>query len=273
MTDTELVTSEKSIRRFVGDHPLATFFVLACVFSWWTVPLIEFPLGSGPFFAALVVLGVTKGRAGLKGLFRQMLKWRVGWQWYAAALLLPAVAAIVAAIVTVQLGAPAPTSAELAGWTAVPVTFLFVLLVPALGPWEEPGFRGFALSRLMSRTSPLVAGLLVGVMHVVWHLPLFLTGDIPTADVVYILAASAVFAWLVVGSGGSVLLAMLMHASSNAVSGEFISPMFSGGDADTLGWIRAGIWVLFACTVVLATNRSFLAHPIPQHEPVQAVSG
>ncbi len=245
------------MRKFAASHSLTLFVILACVFSWWLVPLTGFPLGSGPLLAALLVLGLTEGRPGLKALFRQILKWRVGWQWYAAAILLPATAAVVAAVVTVQLGAPPPTGAELGAWTEVPVTFLLVLLVPLFGPWEEPGFRGFALSNLMERTSPLWAGLTVGVIHVFWHLPLFLTGDIPMADVVYILAASVVFAWLVVGSGGSVLMAMMMHASSNAVSGEFISPMFSEGDADTLGWIRAGIWVVYAAVVVLAADGSF----------------
>jgi hypothetical protein len=123
----------------------------------------------------------------------------------------------------------------------------------------------------MVRRSPLVAGLVVGVNHVLWHLPLFFTGDIPAADVVYILGAGVVFAWLVTGTGGSVLLAMVMHATSNAVSGEYISPMFTGSDADTLGWIRAGFWVVFAMTVVLVAGRSFRTDPTSEPLAIQAV--
>ncbi|HEX6302473.1 MAG TPA: type II CAAX endopeptidase family protein [Acidimicrobiia bacterium] len=228
------------IREFTNRYPLAAFIVLACVFSWWLVPMTGYPLGSGPLFVALVVLGLTQGRDGLVGLGKQAARWRVSWKWYAVAVLLPAFAAVVAALLTVQLGAPSPSSAELAAWTEVPFTFLLVLMVPMFGPWEEPGFRGFALSELMRRRSTLVAGLTVGVIHVFWHLPLFFTDGIPMADVVYILGASVVFAWVVTGSGGSVLMAMLMRASSNAVSGEYISTMFTGSNADTLGWIRAG---------------------------------
>jgi uncharacterized protein len=249
------------IRESTNRHPLAVFIVLACVLSWWLVPITGFPLGSGPFFAALVVLGLTQGRSGLAALSKQMIRWRVSWKWYAIAVLLPALAAVAAAAITIQLGAPSPSSVELAAWTEVPFTFLLVLVVPLFGPWEEPGFRGFALSDLMRARSTLVAGLTVGVIHVFWHLPLFFTGDIPTADVVYILGASIVFAWLVTASGGSVLMAMLMHASSNAVSGEFISPMFTDSYADTLGWIRAGIWVLFAVGVVLFAGRGFRRGP------------
>lgn len=255
------------IREFTNRHPLGVFIVLACILSWWLVPMTGYPLGSGPFFAALVVLGLSQGRDGLVGLGKQMARWRVSWKWYAFVLVLPAVAAVVAALLTVQLGAPSPSSTELGAWTEVPFTFLLVLLFPMFGPWEEPGLRGFALSELMRRRSVLTAGLIVGVIHVFWHLPLFFTADIPIADVVYILAASVVFAWVVTGSGGSVLMAMLMHASSNAISGEFISPMFTGSDANNLGWIRAGIWVLFATAVVLVAGRGFRTVPVGERRP------
>lgn len=248
-----------SFRAVIVRYPFASFVVLACALSWWLVPVTGFPLGSGPTLAALAVLAVTEGRGGIKRLFSQIVKWRVHWGWYAAAILLPTVGAVGAAAVTIWMGAPQPAAADWAGWTAVPMTFLFVLMVPVLGPWEEPGFRGFALGKMLNGRSPLVAGLAVGVLHVFWHVPLFFTGDIPPADVVYILAASVVFAWIVVGTKGSVLMAMVMHAASNAVSGEFISPMFTGADADLLGWARALIWCVFAGVVVVAAGREFVS--------------
>ena len=58
------------------------------------------------------------------------------------ALLLPTTAAVVAAVATVALGAPAPTASELSAWTDPALFFLLALLVPRFGPWEEPGFRG-----------------------------------------------------------------------------------------------------------------------------------
>ena len=257
-------SSLEPVRTLASRYPFTAFALAACFLSWWLVPIVGTPLGSGPFLAALLVVGLAEGRTGVRDLFRRMLRWRVGWRWYAIALLLPAAAAGLAAWLTVGLGAAAPGGAQLAGWTEVPFTFLLFLFVPLFGPWEEPGLRGFALSTLSGRAPLLVAGIAVGVFHVFWHLPLFISGDIPTADVVYILAASVVFAWLVAGSGGSVFMAMLMHASSNAVSGEFISPMFAGGDSETLGWIRAGIWVLCAIGVVLVAGRGFVTGSVPR---------
>jgi uncharacterized protein len=246
----------------VRSHPLLAFVLLAFVFSWWTVPLFGAPLGVGPFLAAVVVLLVTQGPPGLRALLRRMVMWRIAWKWYAAAVLLPVTAAGIAAAGTVALGAPVPSAAELAAWTDIVPVFLFVLLVPLLGPWEEPGFRGFALSRLMLTHSPLTAALLVGVIHVLWHLPLFFTGEIPAGDVVHILAAAVVLAAVVLGSGGSVLVAMVMHAVNNAVSGEFVSPLFAD-DAGTLGWLRALVWVVFALGAVLLAGRSFRTRPAP----------
>jgi membrane protease YdiL (CAAX protease family) len=252
--------TKNPIRRMMLAHPLASFIVLAYLVNWAAVSVLGDPLGSGPFFVAVFVLSMTEGWPGIRALLGQMTRWRVNWKWYAVAIGLPSGAAISAAVATVALGAPRPTSAQLGMWTEIVPFFLFALVVPMLGPWEEPGFRGFALSRLMRERSILVSALLVGVIIVLWHTPLFFTGDIPAADVVLIMAAAVVFAWLVVGSGGSVLLAMIMHATSNAVSGEYISPMFTGSDSETLGWIRAGIWSAFAVAVILA-NRRLLSRP------------
>lgn len=242
-----------ALQGHVKAHPLLVFVVLAYAFSWTLVPFGGL-LGCGPFLAAVLVLSLTEGRAGVRDLLRRMVRWRIGWGWYALAIGLPTAAAGLAAAWTIWLGAPMPSGTDLALWTEVPFTFVLVLVLPVFGPWEEPGFRGYALSRLSLHRTPLTAALLVGVIHVGFHVPLFLRGDIPASDMVFVMAAAVVFAWLVVGSGGSVLVAMVMHAANNAVSGEYVSPMFSGAYGEVLGWLRAGLWCLFAVAVVLAVG-------------------
>jgi len=243
------------LREILGDHPLAAFVILSYAISWSIMPLLGGLLGVGPFLAALVVLLAKDGPADLRQLLRRMIQWRVGGRWYAVALLLPAAVAGLAAVGAVALGADAPTTAQLSLWTQVPVTFAFVLIIPLLGPWEEPGFRGFALTRLRAHGSAVRAAAVIGAIHVGWHLPLFLTGDIPVADAVGVFAVSFVLAWLVIGAGGSVLLAMIMHAANNAISGDFVSPMFEGSDAALFGWIGAAVWSAIALIIVLRTGR------------------
>jgi hypothetical protein len=88
----------------VRRYPLTAFFVLACALSWWpwilySGGLLPTPIvGFGPFLGALVVLAVTEGKSGVVGLLRRMVRWRVGLQWYAVALLLPIVVTLLAAV-------------------------------------------------------------------------------------------------------------------------------------------------------------------------------
>ena len=113
------------VSALVKRHPLATFFILAYALSWWAWILYALgvfpnPIASfGPFLAAIVVLALTEGKAGLIGLFRRMVRWRVAPGWYAVALLLPAVLTAVATVLNVMLGANLRSSAELGAWPGI----------------------------------------------------------------------------------------------------------------------------------------------------------
>jgi membrane protease YdiL (CAAX protease family) len=54
---------------------------------------------------------------------------------------------------------------------------LALLVVPVLyllqAGLEELGWRGYMLDRLQARFSPLIASLVMGVCHALWHLPMF----------------------------------------------------------------------------------------------------
>ena len=82
-------------------------------------------VGFGPFLAALIVLAVTEGKSGVTGLLRRMVRWRVGLQWYAVALLLPILVTLAAAALNVfLLGAQRTASAaDLGGWSILLQTF------------------------------------------------------------------------------------------------------------------------------------------------------
>jgi membrane protease YdiL (CAAX protease family) len=220
----------------IRRYPLITFFVLAYALSWWPWVLYALDLspqtivGFGPFLAAIVVLLITRGKTGIVGLLRRMVRWRVAPVWYAVALLLPVAIELSAMVINVQLGAQAPSAAELGGWTGLFSTFAIVLLVPGLGgAWEEPGWRGYALPRLQTGRSALFASLILWVGVAVWHLPLMIIGEIHWSDIVFLLGFVIVFNWVFNNSNGSVLLLMLMHAMNNTISGSFIGPMFSVG--------------------------------------------
>jgi uncharacterized protein len=242
----------------VRRAPLATFFALACLLSWWPAALYAGGLspvpiaGFGPFVAAVIVLGITDGRAGVGRLLRSMVRWRVPLRGYAAAIGLPVLVSGSAILTNLALGAARPGGADLALWTEIPGTVLLVLLIPGLGgAWEEPGFRGYALSRLERRFGASAGPIVLGVFWVLWHGPLFLTGQILWPDVAVIVAASVVIAAVFHSARDSVLIAMLLHATNNAFGGGFASQLFHGADQTRLGLLTAAGWWLIAAAILL----------------------
>jgi hypothetical protein len=110
--------------------------------------------------------------------------------------------------------------------------------------------------------SRLLASLLLWVIIVVWHLPLFVYDKIPLADVAMMFGAVIVFNWLYYAANRNIFVIMVSHAMNNAVGGEFFSPMFSGAAADQLGWMRALVWGVVALAVILLARPSWLT-PVP----------
>lgn len=130
--------------------------------------------------------------------------------------------------------------ADLALWKNIPIVPLLVLFIPGTGgAWEEPGSRGFALGRLENRYGALAGPLVLGGFWVFWHAPLFLTGDILWPDVMVI-----------------VLIAMLFHATNNAVGGSYASQLFHGHTLTTLAAITEAGWWLIAGGILIRSRHA-----------------
>jgi len=255
----------------IRRHPLPAFFILTFAISWLpgalhlitgSGPVI---LGGGPAIAAILVLSLTRGKEGVRSLFRSMRTWRVGLRWWAVAILAPVLLSGIATGLNLALGAPGPSSEDLGRWTNVIPTALLILLVPAFGgAGEEPGWRGYALPGLLARRSPLVASLVLGVLWAFWHLPVYLVGDQHWSDLVEVVFATVFLTWLFRNALGSVLIAMVFHAMNNAVSGEYFSQWFSGNDSTRQSWMLVVVWSVAAAAIVLFA-RGFRATKAIEH--------
>jgi membrane protease YdiL (CAAX protease family) len=262
MTTLTRTAEPGSVRLFVRRRPLLTFFVLACALSWWPALLYAAgwspqPIaGFGPFLAALAVLALLEGRAGIGRLLRSMVRWRVPRWAYAAAFGLPVLASGVAVAAVIATGGNLDVAAA-GGWLEIPATLVLVMLIPGFGgAWEEPGFRGYALPRLERRFGIFAGPLLLGAFWVAWHLPLFLAGLILPTDVLTVMAASVVIAGVFQSARQSVLIAMLLHATNNAVGGSYASQLFHGGDQFRLGLYTAAAWWILAIVVMVLRARA-----------------
>jgi uncharacterized protein len=241
------------ITSFIKRYPQATFWAIA-----WTTFFVGAVLGGlwiyliyGSFLGGALVTAIVDGKAGLKTYFSRIVRWRVGIKWYAVALLTPAVLYLIAAGLNVLTGARIATNIQWPAVSAILIAFVWPgFFGVALA--EEPGFRGFALPRLLVDRPAITAALILGVLHAIWHLPFFLEGNWgPIVSTILIILSGAVInTWLFNHTNGSVLMAMLLHASIDVVSGDFglLKNLFSGADLE-----RQLVWqaVVFVATAIL----------------------
>jgi uncharacterized protein len=232
MSATSLAPPAASTPSVVRRHPVISFVVLTYAITWtlWA-PLVVFR-GQipGPLAFVLIVLGsnvpsvlgilfvaLLRGRSGVRILLGRLLRARIGLRWYLAAVAL-AVPALCAVWVSTLLGGPSPVVVTTI--SAVVVSFLFSIF-PGSAVGEELGWRGFALPRLQARHSALASSLIVGAAWGIYHFPLFLLGSpirpfalfLPFAIGCVIM--SIFYTWMYNGTGGSLLIVVLLHATTN----------------------------------------------------------
>lgn len=241
--------------RIVKRYPLITFFGLnyLLLLHGWLIYHEQRPYT--PFLAALIVVPIVSGLAGLKDWASRIVRWRVGVQWYAAAVLVPLIATGTAAYLNIRLGAsfvPFQLSHLPALLPQAAMLFLYV------GLGEEPGWRGFAVPQLQKRFSAITTSLIIAVMGIGWHLPIFLRADRPWANILPIIAGYFVFTWLFNNSRGSVLIVMLLHAAHNTfVSGVF-GAMFYGANRTRYSWLMGLAYVVIVIVILVTSRNRYL---------------
>ncbi len=241
------------------DHPVTSFFVLACVFGWspYLVGRIadtvaeNIPLG--PLVATAVV---TLGAGGTtwRRWIRTVRACGMPWRWFTVALLAPVAMHGVQVLVNAAFGAPLPTGDQLSTWTEVPVLFVTMLVLVGLG--EEAGWTAFATPLLLGRHPFVVVWGLMSAMRIAWHLPLMLTGDLPwVLGVLGNAGFQMVLLSVYVLSGFRWGTAAVWHASLNALGGPFLFQMVSGADRERLGWIMSVAYAVLAIGMAVLVLR------------------
>jgi membrane protease YdiL (CAAX protease family) len=274
-------TAPASIQRLLARHPILGYFAIAFAGTWlllfvpvlaqnglgllpFMVPDIAMLLLfvgatlAGPTLGAIVMTAATAGKPALRQFFRRYVQVRVGLRWYLLILLGPPLIGLLAACAYFGL---APIQTALARWSVVftaylPATLIFMIF-PALG--EEPGWRGYALPRLEQRYGPLLGALLLGLLHMLWHLPVFFMtkgqmamGPFNAGDFAYktftSLVLSVIWTWVFNNAQGSIFIALVLHGASNAI-GVLVNAW--GAQFSTAGVSRLGDILLAVCTLLM----------------------
>lgn len=148
--------SERMAAQFgpiTGHHPL---FVLAVY---------------APAIAAVCVVFRSGGANGIRRFLSRLLLWRCSPAWWALLIFgVPLIDFAGSAVKGNLLDCPFPFSGvgEMFGAMA------FMLI---LGPVEELGWRGVALPLLQRHLAPIWAGLMLGLIWGLWHLPAFFSAE------------------------------------------------------------------------------------------------
>jgi membrane protease YdiL (CAAX protease family) len=165
----------------------------------------------GPLVAAALITRREQGRAGVKALLFTSLTPRVSLKWCVLGLLVPG--ALLSSML--WLLRAAGRSGSIAYLPSVPQLVVAFVIAYA----EEVGWRAFALPRLAARHGAFVASCLLGVLWAVWHVPMFIAVGIPLSLapvlLLYFVGGSLFFTHLYIGSGSSLLVAVLAHVGAH----------------------------------------------------------
>jgi uncharacterized protein len=125
---------------------------------------------------------------------------------------------------------------------------------------------------VQSTRTALTASLVVGTLHGLWHLPLWLRGDVDhrlsvyPAFLIQALALAVIYTWLYNSSKGSLLLVVLFHTATNAPLTLVLLPL--GIENWVLPfWLMAGFTVVAALVVIAVFGPSRLSRLPKQTEP------
>ena len=186
---------------------------------------------------------ITGGKSGVRQFLRRYVQWRVGLLWYLV--VLSGYPVVYLLVTSIFLGA-APITALLHNWPLLFTSYLpAILLFPGiitLG--EEPGWRGFALPRLQQAYGPFIGSLILGALHGLWHLPIFLIASFGNGpfvsplpyliNVLQIMVITLIWTWIFNKARGSILIAFLNHSAFNACCALFnilVPALLLGGRA------------------------------------------
>jgi CAAX protease family protein len=272
-----------NIKRFIERHPVLSYFILVFAVAWGAILMLIGPSGLlpaatrpmqmvllvfvamllGPSLTGITLTAVLDGTAGLKEVFSRWLCWRVNWRWYAAALLTaPIVILVIGRVVSVV--SPLFIAGPIGNSGAVTVLGFGLVVGLLAGFFEEIGWTGFALPRMLRQRSVLAAGLLLGVLWGTWHLLGDYWGNAGSYGSLYPIRG---LLWVAALTAYRVLMVQVYHKTASLGLMQLMHASFTGGQiilgpalapSDYLVWygaFSAALWILVA--VVALSQRRF----------------
>lgn len=271
------------IMNLIKKHPVLAYFAITFLISWGGVFILGYPYGMpsttdqfqslwtavvlpyflGPTIAGLLMTAIIFGKSGFLQLRERLLKWRISFKWYAIALL---AAPLIVTPLLFFFSLYSPVFLPGIVTSDDKVTAIITGIVTGVlfgGLMEELGWTGFAVPVLLKRFSTFKTGLIVGILHGIWHFPVkilisgplglapFLAVDLITA-VVNLTAWRILMVWIYRRTGESLLVTMLMHASLTGSTLFILAPAATGASLVIYNLAAAAaVWIVVAAIVLI----------------------
>ncbi len=284
------------VRAFSKKYPVLFYYLLAFVLSWVGIlvviavkgglpadkqeleavlPVAIFSMLGGPSLAGLISIALVDGKPGFRDLWRRLRTWRFGLRWWVIAIFL-APLLLLAMWLALSLFSPVYLPGMITRadrWSRIAMGLSSAI---ATGFLEELGWSGFVLPKLRERNSTFQTGLIIGVLHGLWHiLPMAIWPSIAYAGslspAVYVTVRSISFligglvafrilmVW-VYDHTESLLLLSIMHVSLTAANIIYEPEAIAGTSlyiADLVGILAQ--WLIVA--ILVWQNRRVLTPP------------
>ena len=281
---------------FTKQHPVLAFYVLTFAISWGCIlmavsqggvpgnpaqlqkmiPVMIVAMLAGPTVASILLTGVVGGRAGYRDLLTRLVTWRVGFGWYAVALL-TAPLVLMAVPLALSLRSPEFLPRVFTESNKGPLLLMGFAVGSTVGIFEELGWTGFVIPKLRLRFCAFVTGAIVGFLWGAWHVPVnVLSSGTPSGAIsipsllgtllfsLGLLPAYRILMVRVWDHTGSLSVAMLMHmtlTASNIILGATATPGMTGLAFNLV--LTGAMWIIVAASAVASR----------EHGPVHSLHG
>ena len=252
----------------VTRKQLVQYFIITFAFSWFfwlpgiLIPNFPIPgktleiLGAlGPMLAALILTGRNEGRSGLKQVFASSFGARCNWKFLGAASLMLMALHYFARFIYGLFSDNLPQSEMLTSpINLIPLFILMFLLGGGLD--EEIGWRGYALDRLQSKYSALVASLFLGAFWIVWHLPVFYLAGTNQSLLPFglfilpVLPLGVMMTWVYNNTNQSIFAAAFFHTVGN-LSHELFRIVPTADSPSTTGFVILTVLYYLATVLII----------------------
>ena len=229
------------------NNQVLSYFILTFIISWGTILCIVGPNGLpaateedkqaiglglllGPSMAAFILTAVLEGRVGFRGLLPITsinLSQIEGSSicYYAIALLIAPLSSVVTLLMLSTFVSEAYTPKLFTSTDKPSLVLTGISVGYIIATFEEIGWSGYAVPRLLQTHGVLQTGVITGVIWGLWHFPPFWEVDTFSSRIHLLLLFGRLFTWIVfyrvimvwiysrMKRSGALMMMILMHTS------------------------------------------------------------